>query len=81
MVTLTDRAVEILRAAQHAASRFDPNARIRIRRDGSGVAFELTDGGEPSDQVVEVDEVALLVESGIEGTVDAGDHGTLVLVP
>jgi Fe-S cluster assembly iron-binding protein IscA len=81
VVTLTDRAVEVLRAAQHAAGRFDPNARIRIRRDGGGVAFELTEGGEPSDQVVEVDGVALLVESGIEGTVDAGDHGTLVLDP
>jgi Fe-S cluster assembly iron-binding protein IscA len=81
VLTLTDRAVEILRAAQHAAGRFDPNARIRIRRDGGGVAFELTDEGEPSDQIVEVDGVALLVETGIEGTVDAGDHGSLLLIP
>jgi Fe-S cluster assembly iron-binding protein IscA len=81
VLTLTDHAVEILRAAQHAAHRFDPTARLRIRREGSGVAFELTDQGQPSDQIVEADGVALLVESGIEGTVDAGEHGTLVLDP
>jgi Fe-S cluster assembly iron-binding protein IscA len=81
VLTLTDRAVEVLRAAQHAANRFDPSARLRIRREGSGVAFELTDAGQASDQLVETDGVALLVESGIEGTVDAGEHGTLVLEP
>ncbi len=81
VVTLTDRAVELLRAAQHAAHRFDPTARLRIRRDGSGIAFELTDTGAPSDEVVETGGVALLVEAGIEGTVDAGDHGVLVLAP
>jgi Fe-S cluster assembly iron-binding protein IscA len=80
VLTVTDRALEVLRAAQHAAHRFDPKARLRIRREGSGVTFELTDEGLPSDQIVEADGVALLVESGIEGTVDAGDHGTLGLV-
>jgi Fe-S cluster assembly iron-binding protein IscA len=79
VVTLTERAVEVLRAAQHAAHRFDPNARLRIRREGTGVAFELTDQGKPSDQIVQTDGVALLVEAGIDGTVDAGDHDTLVL--
>jgi Fe-S cluster assembly iron-binding protein IscA len=79
VVTLTDRAVEVVRAAHHAAHRFDPKARLRIRREGSGVAFELTDQGQPSDQIVEADGVALLIESGIEGIVDAGDHGTLML--
>jgi Fe-S cluster assembly iron-binding protein IscA len=81
VLTITDRAAEVLRAAQHAAHRFDPTARLRIRRQGIGIAFELTDAGLPSDHVVETDGVALLVESGIEGTVDAGDHGTLVLHP
>jgi Fe-S cluster assembly iron-binding protein IscA len=81
VLTITDRAVEVLRAAQHAAHRFDPTARLRIRRQGSGIAFELTETGQPSDHVVETDGIALLVESGIEGTVDVGDHGTLVLHP
>jgi Fe-S cluster assembly iron-binding protein IscA len=81
VLTLTDRAVEVLRAAQEAAHRFDATARLRIRGEGSGIAFELTDTGQPSDRVVEAGGVELLVESGIEGTVDAGDHGTLLLNP
>jgi Fe-S cluster assembly iron-binding protein IscA len=81
VLTLTDRALEVLRTAQQAAHRFDPTARLRIRRRGREIAFELTDEGQPSDHIVEAGGVELLVESGIEGTVDAGDHGTLVLNP
>ena len=80
MITFTDRAREVLAAAERAARRFDPDARVRLHRTAEGgVAFELTDGVGPDDQVIEADGFALVVEQGLEGTVDAGDHNTLGL--
>ena len=80
MITFTDRAREVLVAAERAARRFDPDARVRLHRTADGgVAFELTDGVGPEDQVIEADGFALVVEQGLEGTVDAGDHNTLGL--
>ena len=76
----TDRAVEVLRAADAGARRFNPDARIRVRRAGAGVTFELTDEAAPTDEVVDAGGCEVLVEHGLAGTVDAGEHGVLTLV-
>jgi hypothetical protein len=81
VIRLTDRAREVLARATEAARRFDPSVRIRLRAEGAGVAFSLADGPGPDEDEVEVDGIALLVEHGIEGVVDAGEHDRLELRP
>lgn len=71
--------MEVLRAADAGARRFNADARIRVRRAGAGVAFELTDEAAPSDDVVDAGGCEVLVERGLAGTVDAGEHGMLTL--
>jgi hypothetical protein len=76
--------VALLRTAEAAARRFDPDARIRlVGDDRGGVRFELTDGQEPGDAVVEHEAgFTLFVATGLSGTVDVADpHDQLVLVP
>ncbi|MGZ4132538.1 MAG: hypothetical protein ACXVWF_05795 [Actinomycetota bacterium] len=80
MIVFTERAVEVLRAADAGARRFNPDARIRVRRAGAGVSFELTDEASLSDEVVDAGGCEVLVEDGLAGTVDAGEHGVLTLV-
>lgn len=69
-------------AAEHAARRFDPDARIRLRRTSEGgVAFELANEAGPGDEVFDAGEFSLVIERGLEGVVDAGDHNVLLLQP
>lgn len=80
MIRFTDRAREVLVAAEHAARRFDPDAKVRLRRDDEGrIAFELTNEVGPGDELVEAEGFELVVQRGLTGTVDAGDHNALVL--
>jgi hypothetical protein len=81
MISFTERALEVLHAATSAAARFDPNARVRVCRNGEGVVFELTDAPGPDDVPVDAEGVVVLVEGGLSGTVDAGEHNELVLRP
>ena len=84
MITCSPRAVGLLRTAEQAARRFNPDARVRLVGDGAGgVRFELTDGPEPGDEVVEHEAgFTLFVSSGLSGTVDVADpHDRLVLIP
>jgi hypothetical protein len=79
----TDWAIEILSKADVAARRFNPDARVRVVRDGGGVRFELTDGSEETDVVIEHPSgFTLFAESGLEGTVDVVEpHDRLILRP
>jgi hypothetical protein len=79
VVSFTERAADVLRAAASAAARFGQDAFIRVRRQGDGVTFELAEGPQPGDSIVEQEDFSLLVEAGLEGVVDAGDHGVLTL--
>jgi hypothetical protein len=79
VIEFTERAVEVLGAADAAARRFNPDAKIRVHSTGQGVAFALSDEREPGDRTVEHERFTLLVEDGLDGVVDAGDHDTLVL--
>lgn len=83
VVSFTDWAIDILSRADAAARRFNPDARVRVVGDGRGVRFELTDEAGPTDRVIEHDSgFTLLVEDGIEGTIDVIEpHDQLILRP
>jgi hypothetical protein len=82
MVEFTQWALDILRRSHEAARRFNPEATVRVfRRDGQ-VRFELTDQPESGDRVVEREGFVLLVQEGIEGTIDVVEpHDQLILRP
>jgi plasmid stabilization system protein ParE len=79
MLRLTPRAAEALRAADAAARRFNPEARVRLRRSGAGVAADLTEGPDPGETAVVLDGIDLIVAEDLEGTVDADDHNAFSL--
>ena len=81
MLAFTDWSIEILSRADAAARRFNPDARVRVLRDGSGVRFELTEGPDPTDAVIEHPSgFTLFAEAGLEGTVDVVEpHDRLIL--
>ena len=81
MITLTERAIGAVVAAQSAARRFDPTARIRLVREGPGVGFSLADAPLPGDVEVACGDAVLLVEAGLDGILDTGDHNAPVLRP
>lgn len=82
MIEFTEWATEILQKSQSAASRFNPDARIRLARVGGQVQAVLTDRPEEGDVPVVVGEMTLLVEPGLSGMVDIEEpHDRLVLRP
>jgi hypothetical protein len=81
MLTLTDRAREALAAADTAARRWNPDARVRIRRAGSGIVSDLTDAPGPGESLVDLDGLTLVVEDALAGTIDAGEHNVLTILP
>ena len=81
-LAFTDWATEILQRSHAAARRLNPSATVRLNRDGNGVAFTLTDDPNPGDELVPGEGFELLVESGLEGTVDVVEpHDRLILRP
>ena len=82
MIRWSPRAIELLRTADEAARRFNPDARIRVVAGADGVRFELSDGPEPGDTVVEHERgFTLIVAPGLSGTVDVAEpHDRLVLI-
>ena len=52
-----------------------------MHRAGAGVEFELTDERPEADLLVERDGFELLVEPGLEGTVDVVEPDQLILRP
>jgi len=82
VIEVTEWARDILTRAQEAARRFDPEARIRLARIDGGVQAVLTDRPQPRDRQVEVGDMTLLVEDGLDGLVDVEEpHDRLVLRP
>ena len=82
MIEVTDWATDILTRAHAAARRFDPHARIRLARVDRGVQAVLADAPRPGDREVEVGDMRLLVEEGLEGLLDVEEpHDRLVLRP
>ena len=81
MIEPTVRAAEVVAQSEAAARRFNPDARIRLSRDGTGVRFELTDAAAPGDETVACGDVELLVEPGLDGVLDTGEHNLPILIP
>lgn len=80
VIEFTDWATDILSRSDAAARRFNPDARVRVVREGEGVRFELTDRPDSADQVVQREGFTLYVEPGLEGTVDVVEpHDQLIL--
>jgi hypothetical protein len=82
VIEFTEWATDILSRSDAAARRFNPDARVRVIRDGDAVRFELTDRPGPDDQVVRREGFTLYVEPGLEGIVDVVEpHDQLILRP
>ncbi len=80
MIEFTPWATEILGRTFSAARRFNPDVAVRLHRDGSGVAFALTDEAHEGDRLVHGEGFELWVEDGLEGTVDVVEpHDQLIL--
>ena len=81
-IAFTEWAADILRRTHEAARRFNPEATVRLHRAGDGVAFDLTDERAEGDDLVREGGFELLVERGLEGTVDVVEpHDQLILRP
>jgi hypothetical protein len=81
VIDVTARAADALRASASAAVRFDPEARIRLAGDAStGVRADLVRDAEPGDEELRLDDVSVLIDPALEGTIDTGDHNAFVLV-
>jgi hypothetical protein len=82
VIAFTDWAKDILHKSQTAASRFNPNVKIRLSRVRGSVQAVLAEDSEASDETVDVDGMTLYVESGLEGLLDVEEpHDRLVLKP
>jgi len=82
VIAFTDWAVEILQRTWQAARRFNPDAMVRLHCASGGVEFTLTDDRAETDELVRGDGFELLVEAGLEGTVDVVEpHDRLILRP
>jgi hypothetical protein len=81
-IEFTDWAREILEKSDHAARRFNPDAKIRLARVGGAVHAVLTDEPEGNDVRVEVGPATIYVEAGLDGLVDVEEpHDRLVMKP
>lgn len=82
MLEVTEWATDILHRSQEAATRFNPDARIRLVRTGSGVDAQLADAPAADDQQLDLGDMTLYVQAGLEGLIDIQEpHDRLVLRP
>jgi hypothetical protein len=82
VIEVTEWAREILTRSQEAARRFNSGARIRLARIGGEVQAVLVEGPEAGDRELDVGDITLWVEDGLEGLLDVEEpHDRLVLRP
>jgi hypothetical protein len=82
VIEVTDWARDIIGRSQRAARRFDTGARIRLARTATGIEAVLATGPEEGDGSLQVDDVTVFVEAGLEGLLDVEEpHDRLVLRP
>ena len=79
MLRFTDRARDALESFHVAAARWNPDVRLRLVRAGGELRPELADAPEPGDETITVGTLAVFVESGVDGVVDAGEHNVLTI--
>jgi hypothetical protein len=82
MIEVTDWARDILSRSQKASSRFNPDAVIRLARIDGEVQAILAEEPLPNDERLQVGDVTLYLEKGLEGLLDVEEpHDRLVLRP
>jgi hypothetical protein len=82
MLEMTEWARDILTRSQHAARRFNPGATIRLASIGGRIEATLAEAPEPEDQPVELGEVTVYAEAGLDGLIDVEEpHDRIVLRP
>ncbi len=82
MLEISDWARDIVTRAHAAATRFNPDAKIRLARTGPGVEAVLVERPEPDDERIDVGGATLYVERGLEGLLDVEEpHDRIVLRP
>jgi Fe-S cluster assembly iron-binding protein IscA len=82
VLTFTEAATEVLKRAYEASARFNPTAKVRISKRGDEIDTGFADEPLAGDQLIEHAGLTVIVESGIEGTLDvSSEHERLVLRP
>ena len=77
---ITEAAIEVLERAHEAATRLNPDARVRVHRSGDSVEIGLADAPGPNDSTLSVADLEIYVESGVTGTLDvSGEHDRLIV--
>lgn len=79
MLTPTERARTAIAAADEAARRFNPDARVRVRLVDGRVVADLADGPAAGEHLDTLAGIEVIVADDLEGTLDAGDHAALFL--
>ncbi|HVE75405.1 MAG TPA: hypothetical protein VND22_01415 [Actinomycetota bacterium] len=79
-LSISQAAEEVLERAHLAAIRFNPDARIRVYRNGDAVETGLADAPGENDFTIRVAEFEIYVESGVTGTLDVStEHDRLIV--
>ncbi len=82
MIEVTDWAKDILERSHEAARRLNPQARIKLATRGSEVRAMFIDRPGPNDQTIQLGELTIFVEPGLDGLIDVEEpHDRLVLRP
>ena len=79
MLTFTERAADALATFHSAATRWNPDVRLRLVHVGTELRPELADEPNPDDVELTLGSISVLVPPGVDGVVDAGDHNVLTV--
>ena len=77
---ITQAATYVLERAYEAASRFNPDAKVRLYRLGDTVETTFADAPEENDEVIEHEGLTIFVEKEINGTLDVSAEHEKLLV-
>jgi hypothetical protein len=79
VLTFSDRATDALLTFHAAAVRWNPDAQLRLVRQGAELRPELVDAPASADVEVPVGAITVWVSGGVDGRVDAGEHNVLTV--
>jgi hypothetical protein len=82
VLEVTEWARDILTRSHQAARRFNPGAMIRLATVGGRIEATLAEAPEADDQPVDLGEVTVYAEAGLDGLIDVEEpHDRIVLRP
>ena len=80
-IQISEAAAEVLQRAHDAATRFNPDARVRVYRMGAQITTGFADAPTPTDAVIEHEGITLFIEEGISGTLTVSEqHDHLIVI-